>query len=119
MAHANSVLDVMHRKSIPAEAIQHVVDEIARQFSPQRIVLFGSYAGGNPRPESDVDLLVVMATLDEGQQSLMIRQAIPCEFGLDLVVRTHESLKQRIEWGDFFLKDVLAQGKVVYESAHG
>jgi predicted nucleotidyltransferase len=33
---------------------------IAREFHPQRIVLFGSYASGQPRLDSDVDLLVVM-----------------------------------------------------------
>jgi predicted nucleotidyltransferase len=33
--------------------------EIARQFQPEKIILFGSYAHGQPTPDSDVDLLVV------------------------------------------------------------
>ena len=48
------------RKRFPQKAIDEVVRQIAENFHPQQIILFGSYARGNPRPESDVDLLVVM-----------------------------------------------------------
>ena len=47
---------------------------LAREFKPRRIVLFGSYAYGNPRPDSDVDLLVVMP-LDGNPVDLHIRPA--------------------------------------------
>jgi predicted nucleotidyltransferase len=40
--------------------IKAYAQEIARQFKPQRIILFGSYASGKPTSDSDVDLLVVM-----------------------------------------------------------
>ena len=40
--------------------IKLTCDAIAREFHPEKIVLFGSYASGQPRPDSDVDLLVVM-----------------------------------------------------------
>jgi predicted nucleotidyltransferase len=50
------------RKRIPQKAIDQVVEQIVEKFKPQKIILFGSYARGNPRPESDVDLLVVMDT---------------------------------------------------------
>jgi predicted nucleotidyltransferase len=43
------------RKRIPQEAIDRVVEQIVEKFKPQKIILFGSYARGNPRPESDVD----------------------------------------------------------------
>jgi len=50
------------RERIPQEAIDDTVRQIAEQFDPKQIILFGSYAYGYPRPESDVDLLVVMET---------------------------------------------------------
>src|SRR5512133_3134620 len=50
------------RKRIPQKAINQVVKQIVEKFKPQKIILFGSYARGNPRPESDVDMLVVMNT---------------------------------------------------------
>ena len=50
------------RKRIPQKAIDQVVEQIVEKFKPQKIILFGSYARGNPHPESDVDMLVVMDT---------------------------------------------------------
>ena len=104
------------RKRIPQKAIDEVVRLIAEKFHPQKIILFGSYARGNPRPESDVDLLVVMdTTLKEVEQAIKICQQIDYRFGLDLIVRTPKRLKERLEMGDWFLRDVLEEGKVVYE----
>ena len=117
--HPPKVPDVTKRRRIPASAIRHVVDQIVQRFSPRQIILFGSYARGNPRPESDVDLLVVLRTTDEGEQSLRIRQAIQCDFGLDLIVRTPDTLDKRLKLGDFFLREIVEQGKILYESPHG
>jgi predicted nucleotidyltransferase len=114
-----SVPVVTKRRRIPSSAIRRVVDEIVRRFSPLKIVLFGSYARGNPRPESDVDLLIVMRTRRENEQSLLIRQAIDCDFGLDLIVFRPETVRRRVRLGDFFLRDILKSGKVLHETAHG
>lgn len=108
------------RKRIPQKAIDEVVRQIAEKFQPQKIILFGSYARGNPRPESDVDLLVVMDTpLKESQQSLEIRRLLGVMFGLDLIVYTPKRLKERVEMGDWFLRDIMEEGKIVYESRNG
>ena len=48
------------RDRIPEEIIQELISRIALKFQPRQIIMFGSYAYGNPRPESDVDLLIVM-----------------------------------------------------------
>ena len=109
---------ITQRKRIPQPAIDDVVQRIAAQFHPQKIILFGSYARGNPRPESDVDLLVVMKTPGKGKRmSLEIRRFLNVTFGLDLIVTPPEDLRQRIEWGDSFLQEITTQGKVLYESA--
>jgi predicted nucleotidyltransferase len=108
------------RERIPQAAIDEVVRQIAEKFHPQKIILFGSYARGNPRPESDVDMLVVMDTpLKEVEQAIEICQQIEYRFGLDLIVRTPERLQERLEMGDWFLRDVVEEGKVVYESRNG
>jgi len=114
---AIEVPDVLHRRRIPQRAIRTVVEQIAAQFSPRKVLLFGSYARGSPKPESDVDLLVIMETADEAEQSLAVRQAIKCNFGLDIIVRTPDNLERRLKLGDFFLREAMAEGKVLYESA--
>src|SRR6266545_5449591 len=107
------------RKRIPQKAIDQVVKQIVEKFKPQKIILFGSYARGNPRPESDVDLLVVMETsLKETKQAYLIDQSLERDlFGLDLIVRTPQNLARRIALGDSFLKEVTTHGKVLYEAS--
>ena len=99
--------------------IRKFCDAIAREFRPQKIVLFGSYAYGKPTENSDVDLLVIMPfDRRRGRKSLEIRQRIPADFPLDLIVRTPEFIAQRLAWGDCFTQEIVARGKVVYEAAH-
>ena len=59
---ALSVPPITLRDRIPYAAIEDVVRQIVERFHPMRIILFGSYAYGEPRPESDVDLMIVMET---------------------------------------------------------
>ena len=115
------VPNVNQRERIPDSAIQAVVEHIARNFRPDKIILFGSYAYGQPRPGSDVDLLIVMAT-PEGDWPLtraILRSLTPFRFGIDLLVRPQTEIERRIGLGDWFLEDVLTKGKTVYERPHG
>lgn len=107
----------VNERRIPMRVIRAVVKQIAEKFQPEKIVLFGSYAYGKPRPESDVDLLVVMETsLRSRQQRLEISRALsPRPFPLDIIVRTPKELEERIALGDIFLREIMTQGKVVYE----
>ncbi len=108
------------RKRIPQKAIGQVVEQIVEKFKPQKIILFGSYARGNPRPESDVDLLVVMETpLKQSQIELEIHRYLNVMFGLDLIVYTPKRLKERVEMGDWFIRDILRDGKVLYDTHQG
>ena len=117
MVVAVSVPTIDRRKRIPQKAIDQVVEQIVENFKPQKIILFGSYARGNPRPESDVDMLVIMNTrLKEVQQAIQICQQIEYRFGLDLIVHTPKHLAERLKMGDWFLRDVLKEGKVVYKA---
>ena len=105
------------RKRIPQKAIDQVVKQIVERFKPQKIILFGSYARGDYRRESDVDLLVVMDTpLREVKQSLEIHRYLNVMFGLDLVVYTPKHLKERFDMSDWFVRDILKEGKILYEA---
>jgi uncharacterized protein len=99
------------------DRIQELSQKIAVQFSPDRIILFGSHAYGTPTEDSDVDLLVVMPF--EGQpfrKAAEILEEIHPSFSVDLLVRTTEQLNERLLLGDFFLREVMTQGRVLYES---
>ena len=102
---------------VPMKAIQAVAKLIAERFRPEKIILFGSHAYGQPKPWSDVDLLVVMKTdLAPRQQRLEIaRYLSPRPFAIDIVVRTPSDLERRIALNDFFLREIVSKGKVMYE----
>lgn len=111
------VPNVNERKRIPMRAIRAVTRHIAEQFRPDKIILFGSYAYGHPKPWSDVDLLVVMDTL-EGEFELawaISRSLSPHPFGMDILVRSQSEIENRIALGDWFIEDIMTQGKVLYE----
>ena len=108
-------------RPLTVSAIRALAQRIVDRFQPEKVILFGSYAYGNPRPESDVDLLVIMeTTLRSRQQRLEISQALsPRPFPLDIVVRTPQEVAQRLALGDAFLAEILSRGKVLYERNRG
>jgi predicted nucleotidyltransferase len=102
------------------QQIMCLCDAIAQEFYPDKIVLFGSYASGKPRPDSDVDLLVVMPF--EGSpfhQAAVILGHVVRTVGvlpMDLLVRTAEQVQERLHMGDSFMRDIIAHGKVMYSN---
>jgi predicted nucleotidyltransferase len=101
---------------IPRAAIRRFARKIAERFHPERIILFGSYAYGQPHEESDVDLLVIMPTRNEIDQSVRIENSFERDFALDLIVRTPFHVRQGLRDGDWFLREVMQKGIVLYET---
>src|SRR5947199_5528712 len=98
-------------------AIRKVVDEIARKFDPQRIILFGSYATGTADEDSDVDLMIVMAYRGQSyEKATEISMAVQIDFPSDILVRSPQEIQQRLRMEDYFMLDIMEEGKVLYES---
>ena len=101
-----------------SKTLPRAVRRIARELNPEKIILFGSYANGQPTPDSDVDLLVVMNTsvLNQTQRSWPVSQClVPRPFPVDIIVRTPEELSAFLERNHFFYREIVSQGKVIYE----
>ena len=99
--------------------IRRFAREVADRFQPEKIILFGSYAYGKPHADSDVDILVVMEARNELDQAVRICLAVDYNFPLDLIVRKPKTLAWRLAEGDSFLREVIDQGKVLYEKTDG
>lgn len=100
--------------------IQQLCQRIAARYSPEKIILFGSHAYGQPTAESDVDLLVVMEY--EGsplQQAIKISRELGLVTPLDLLVRTPAQVEERLRLEDPFMREIVQRGKVLYEADHG
>lgn len=104
---------------VSKEEIQELARPIGREFNPERVILFGSYAYGTPTEDSDVDLLVIM--VHEGRNSeraLEIVQRLRPRIPVDLLVRTAQEIEQRLAGNDDFLRGVTERGEVLCESSH-
>jgi predicted nucleotidyltransferase len=104
---------------IKMEQILALSEEIAREFRPNRIILFGSYAYGVPGEDSDIDILVVLPfTGKPTRKALEILSKIKPMIPLDLIVRTPEAVSERIASNDWLMRDVMEKGQTLYEDNH-
>lgn len=104
---------------ITTEKIQDVSQQIVREFKPERIVLFGSYAQGNPAEDSDVDLLIILPFKGRSvRKAVEMRLKIKSPFPIDLIVRTPEEIRKRMSMNDPFMVNVIKNGRVLYEARH-
>ena len=102
---------------LKVEQIEELSQNIGREFKAEKVILFGSYAYGAPAPDSDVDLLVVMKFKGKSAwKALEILNRLDPKFGVDLLVRTPAQVRKRLQWNDFFMKEIIEKGKVLYEA---
>jgi len=96
--------------------IQELANRIAREFEPDRIILFGSYARGTAAADSDVDLLVILPFEGKGfWKSIEIINRVNVPFSLDLMAYRPEAAVRRYAQGDPLLRDAMDHGRVLYE----
>jgi uncharacterized protein len=104
---------------IEREEIRQLIQAIVNEFKPYKIILFGSYAYGNPQKDSDVDLLVILPYKGSSfHKTWEILNKVTPKFAIDLLVRTPLEIEQRLAWNDFFIREIMEKGKVIYESAN-
>ena len=98
--------------------IQRYAAAIAREFQPRMVILFGSYAYGEPTADSDVDVMVVLPHRRGSRPSLAIRRRVQAGFPVDILVRAPEEIARRLGEGDPFITEVMSKGRVLYEAGH-
>ncbi len=105
-------------RKISLGQIKKISQRIVEEYKPEKIILFGSYAWGEPTEDSDVDLFIVKKTRQGFvQRHLKARKAIGGEVAADVLVRTPKEVQERLEIGDFFIKNIIDRGEVLYEKA--
>jgi predicted nucleotidyltransferase len=97
--------------------LRRVGEKIAGLPGVEKVILFGSYARGNPTPDSDVDLLVVWKTRRPRTERWMAVSKLFSRrpFPMDIVVRTPRQIKDALIRKDCFIREVVSTGKVLFE----
>ncbi len=111
-------MTVNKRKKNMEEAIKNITKKITYGYKPQKIILFGSYAHGNPRKDSDIDLLIIKETKSRHiDRAVKIREILKEEnrlFAIEPLVYTPKEINKRLEIEDDFIKNILEEGVTLY-----
>lgn len=103
-----------------AETLPKAIERIVAALKPEKIILFGSYAYGNPTHDSDVDLLVIMKTRKKrAERYVAVSQLLyPRQFPVDIIVKTPKEVEEAMKGGkdnSFFIREIIKKGKVLYD----
>ena len=104
---------------IEKEKLEEIVSRLVTEFSPEKIILFGSHAWGIPHPDSDNDILVVVRN-DETKPTRRAARAYKCLRGLrtpvEVIVSARHELDRYINVPASLSGKIIKQGKVLYGS---
>jgi predicted nucleotidyltransferase len=99
-----------------ATTLPKAVNRLVTKLKPDKIILFGSYAYGNPTPDSDVDLLIVMEANGKDTYVAASLALYPRKFPVDIIVKTPKEVEEELKRkGNFFFRDIVYKGRVLYE----
>ncbi|MBI5465018.1 nucleotidyltransferase domain-containing protein [Candidatus Gottesmanbacteria bacterium] len=97
------------------EEIRYIVNQLVKKYKPSKIILFGSAAKGNFRRNSDFDFLVIK---NDERRPLEIEQElhriINYHLASDFLFLSQQEFQRRLQEEDFFLKEIMETGKVLY-----
>jgi len=99
------------------DMLPEAIERLVAGFDPLRIIVFGSYARGDAQPESDLDLLVVVAHLGDKRETAvgMIKALRGLRAAIDVVPTDPDEIARRGETPGDVLRSALREGKAVYE----
>ncbi len=99
--------------------IRLITNCIVREYQPDKIILFGSWARGDATPQSDIDLLVIS---DREEQMPRYKRGLDVRLSLsqfqspkDVLFYTHEDIERWRGVPQTFVNTVLDEGRVLYE----
>jgi uncharacterized protein len=98
--------------------IKRILQKLVTEYSPQKIILFGSYAWGDPGPDSDIDLLIIKETpdrfIDRWTKVQHILTGTHRGYPVETIVLTPGEFEKRIAVGDQFIGEILNKGESLY-----
>ncbi len=104
-----------HQQHIP-----HIVNEL-KKASPEKIILFGSYAYGTPNNDSDIDILVIKNIGESEVRNFRVDLRMKLwdiikkwNIPIDIIVDSQQRIDERIESGDQFYKEIFTKGNILY-----
>ncbi|ODS34920.1 hypothetical protein BEH94_02500 [Candidatus Altiarchaeales archaeon WOR_SM1_SCG] len=95
--------------------VEKITGQIKEKYKPDKIILFGSSAKGNVTENSDIDMLIIKDTNKRRVERIReVLSIVDYDLPFEPVVFTNEELRKRLALNDFFIKNILKEGKILY-----
>jgi len=98
--------------------IDKMVRRLVAEYQPERIILFGSMAYGEPDEDSDIDLLIIKDTHEPPlERRVRVRRMLfdlQDRIPLAPLVLTPTEMQRRLAIGDQFYQEIVGRGEVLY-----
>lgn len=109
----------MISRGIFDKEIKNIVEQIIRTYHPLKIILFGSIAEGRIKEGTDIDLFIIKKDIPNiGVDRIrQLDTMIKYRFATDFIVYKPEEVEQRLKLGDPFIRNILKNGKVLYDES--
>ena len=101
------------------DTVNNIIQRIVDRFHPEKIILFGSYAGGSPTVNSDLDLLIVMPVKGSRREKAneidmaLSDRLVP----MDLIVVTPEQFEKQKNIIGTIVGEAVRNGRILFERA--
>ncbi|HEX7343773.1 MAG TPA: nucleotidyltransferase domain-containing protein [bacterium] len=104
-----------------SDLLSEIVSRVIRAVSPEQVIVFGSFARGNNRPESDLDLLIIKeSNRPRYERAIPIYHALrDIMMAVDVIVYTPAEVKEWSKVRQAFITTALREGRVLYEKKIG
>lgn len=96
--------------------IELIKEKIVQVVSPEKIILFGSYAKGMQSPDSDLDIFVIWDTdLEMHKRNVFLSRLFPMrEFSLDIFAFNKKESEKLKNINGTIPYEAFHNGKVIY-----
>ena len=97
--------------------LDEIAGKIANAFNPEKIIIFGSHAYGEPTEKSDIGILVIMESNKREIERIVAVSKLIREhhkkIDFNILVKTPAEVKHRLDIGDPFISEIITKGKVL------
>ena len=100
------------------ESLEQIVRRLVERLQPEQIILFGSYAYGEPTAGSDLDLMIIVSESNEPphrRDQRAYRSLRGIKAPKDLIVLTRDEFERQARVVTSLARRVKENGKVLYD----
>jgi len=106
------------RQALLQRELDYFVKRILKNYGPEKILLFGSFAKGDAGPVSDLDVVILKETDRNFWDRLKdVSKFCSRKVGMDVLVYTPAEFDKLLKERRFFREEIKKKGKVLYEKA--